>query len=71
MHKDRINWLDIYELAEYLHLGKSTIERFLADGKFPQADYCINGHRRRLWTMETVNKYVEEYCRNIRKEQSA
>ncbi len=42
MHKDRINWLDINELAEYLHLGKSTIERFIVDGKFPSADYlCI------------------------------
>lgn len=46
------------EVADYLGIGKSTLERHIRQGKFPDGFRLQNGHLR--WTQETVLAEVEK-----------
>ncbi|MCL1515179.1 helix-turn-helix transcriptional regulator [Parasaccharibacter sp. TMW2.1890] len=46
------------EVAEYLGISKSTLERHVRQGKFPDGFRLKNGHLR--WTQEAVLTEVEK-----------
>lgn len=46
------------EVAEYLGISKSTLERHVRQGKFPDGFRLKNGHLR--WTQEAVLAEVEK-----------
>ncbi len=71
MHPERAKFLDAKELAAYLHVSIATINKMQAENELPLADYVVAGQRKRLWKLETINQWMEENCKNPRKEQIA
>ena len=59
--------LTIKQVAQYVRLSVSTLDRMLADGEFLQPDFLISNVKKRLWKFENVQAYLEENCRNPKK----
>lgn len=56
--------LTIKQVALYLKLSQSTIDKFLAAGEFVQPDYQISAVKKRLWKLSTIESWLETHCRN-------
>ena len=55
MFKEAFCMMNQKQVAEYLHVNRSTVSRWIVEGKFPQGkEVC--GVRR--WDLATVRKYV-------------
>lgn len=61
---EKNQFLTIKDVASKLKISVSTIDKQLALGCFPQADYRIVS--KRLWRSETIETFLEENCKNER-----
>lgn len=70
MQQESVKFLDAKELAAMLHVSLATVNRMQAKKEMPEADYVIAGQRKRLWKPETITAWLEENCKNPKKEHS-
>ena len=52
------------EVAAYLGISVSSLDRYQADGDIPFADFVLGKGRLRLWKRETITDYLEKKCKN-------
>lgn len=64
MEKEKQPLLNVKQIAKYVSLSVSTIDRMLADGEFVQPDFTISAVKKRLWKQETIDNFLETNCRN-------
>ena len=64
MESNKQELMTIKQVALYLKLSQSTIDRMLADGEFVQPDYTVSAVKKRLWKQETIDNFLETNCRN-------
>lgn len=63
-HKQLLN---VKNVAAYVNLSVSTIDRMLADGEFVEPDYLISNVKKRLWKQSTIDTFLEQQCKNPKK----
>lgn len=59
--------LTVSEVAEFLRISISTIDRLQADGKFPLADYLLGDKKIRLWKRKTIQDWLDQTQKNPKK----
>jgi len=52
--------MNTQELANYLNIGKRTLQAWRAAGKLPRPDLAIGSTRR--WRKETIESWLLEYA---------
>jgi|GEM_PF-6920895 len=60
--------LNVKQVANYLSVSISTIDRMQKDGEIPPADYLVSNVQKRLWKMETITGWLNTQCRNPKAE---
>ena len=51
-------YLKAYEIREMLNISRNTLERWIAEGKFPKPDVHIS--RVRLWEDEALRQWLTD-----------
>lgn len=65
------NLLDAQQVAKFLCISKSTLDRLQRDNEIPVADYVVTKSFKRLWKASTIMNWLDIQCKNPRKEQAA
>ncbi|MBX9866606.1 MAG: hypothetical protein K2Y14_06795 [Burkholderiales bacterium] len=63
--------MDAKQVCTYIKVSISCLDRMIIENEFCHADFVITQHKKRLWKLSTVQEFLEQNCKNPRKEQTA
>lgn len=60
-HRETEQLMSITDLANFLRVGRRTLQTWLARGQMPAADLSIGQTRR--WRRDTIERWIDQsYC---------